>query len=333
MAQRWKVRSLAAAVTVLIALDGLAVMSIEDSRAAISGGTTAETAAAEGRKGERHLGQASDSEPVPGTTGDVQAAPDDAPRPTRAETPRPGSYTWRTRSEGVSTYSSTTKQEEGESEETYRYEVVAEPDRLRVRRHSDYQESQDGDFTMGGSSYSDQKWGPDGIYQLGGRVDSKGQSSDGHTEEWTNGCDWSPPVPELVYPLTEGTAWEWSSTCEQDMDRGNMTNRQTWTGTGQIEGWEAVEIGGERALAVRIRVSSQRVSQSEFRGQVPDGNQPDGVVFASETVSWFAPALGLEVRSESKTDVSRPDGDESDDFRSRRESTTELVSLHPRVGP
>lgn len=328
MAQRWKVLSLATAAAVLLALDGLALVSIDGSRPAGSGGTVGGMARAEERQGERPLGEGTDSEAVSGTTGDVQALPEGAPRPTSAETPRPGNYTWRTRSEGVSTYSSTTKQEENESEETYRYEVVPEPDRFRVRRHRDYQESQDGDFTTGGSSYSDQAWGPDGIYQLGGRVHSKGQSSDGHTEEWTNGCDWSPPVPELAYPLTQGTAWDWSSSCDDESDR-YVTSRQTWTGTARIAGWDTIEVGGERVLTVRIQSSSERVSQAEFRNQPPGGREPDGVVFRSETVTWFAPSFGLEVRSESKTEVSRPEGQKSDDFRSRRESTTELVSLHP----
>lgn len=337
MAERSKVWVLSAAIALLLGLDAVAVAVVEPVAGPHPAG---ESAASTPNAGD--ASSDSSSPTAPGAHPDAPAqgaqvspeggsqAGSTGTRLGSAALPRAGIYTWRYDGESVMTASSTTEAKETESEDSARYEVLPGPDGdRRVRRHSDYRESKDGDFTMGGSSYSDQAWRPEGVFDIGSRVHSKNTDSSGHSEERTSGCDWDPPIPTLVYPLAEGTEWTWSSTCVDEHDP-TMTSTQEWNGTARIEAWESVEIGGQRIEAVRVRYSDDRVIQTSFPNQPPGGFQPSGSRFQSEGLRWFAPSVGLVVRTDTTTVVSQQGGDPENGYEARTEGTSELVSIHPK---
>lgn len=330
--ERSKILGLAAVIALVLALDGWVLATAEPSEPA--GAALEEVGRAQSADAFLAGAVASvesptvdtDSEPRPVATDQPEGAPS---RPSVAALPRAGTYTWRGHGESASTYSSTTKQEGHDDEDIARYEVLpASAGDARVRRHNDYKESEEGGFTSGGSSFSEYAWRPEGVLSIGYRVQSKGTDSGGHTEQWANGCDWTPPMPEVLYPLAEGTTWSWVSTCTDEHDE-TVVLRQEWKGTARIEGWDAIQIGGEEVAAIRIRYSDERISQGEFRNQPPGGPQMDGFRIRSQGVRWFAPGAGLLVRSDTRTVTSRPEGNTSDDFEQRSHHTTELVSLIP----
>ena len=331
MAERSKVRGLATAIALLMAFNALVLVSAGDPVAlerqtgpegpvSRADDPAAETAAAEigAPDGDRAM-----------TASEAQAGL--ANRPTAANPPKPGNYTWRTHSESVNSASSTTQEEQSDSEETYRYELISEAaGDTRVRRHTDYREGKDGDFTLGGSSYSETAYRREGVFEIGHRSRQKNTDSTGHTEEREAGCDWDPPVAEILYPLSQGTTWEWKSTCRDEQSA--HTNTQTLEGSARIEGWENARVDGVDVLTVKFTYASTRQSESHFAGPAygPNGMR-SRVTFVSAGTQWFAPSLGLTVRSQNSTTTrgaSRLGGPE--DFDTRSDSTTLLVSTSPR---
>ena len=324
----------ALAIALVLGLDGWALITVDDghprsrpeSEVAVDQSPEAFLTADPPGAPEQTSGNP-DSEPRPAPAMDEPATNEG--QPSAAALPRPGTYTWRGRGESVSTFSSTTKHESHEDEHTARYEVLPGPDGdRRVRSHQDYQQSKDGDFTRGGSSYGEQAWRPEGVFNIGGRSHSKGTDSSGHSEEWTNGCDWTPPIPELTYPLAPGSTWSWASSCTDEND-DTVVLRQEVKGTARIEGWQSIEIDGVAVSAVRIHRTEERTTQSDFRNAPPGSGRPEGLHGRSVATQWFAPSAGLVVRSDTRTVLSRPDENRSDDFEQRSHHTSELVSLTP----
>ena len=246
----------------------------------------------------------------------------------RGQPPRPGTYRFRSQSEGYAGFSSSTTRFSGEQESSYRYEAATGgPGDSRVRKHSvDESPEDDGvDF----SGYEEYSWRGDGTFLLT-EVSEFRRSRDGQepTEERRE-CDWQPDVPVYRFPLQAGAEWSWESKCTRR--DGDSEETRTRTGTARVTGVREHAVGGREVLAWVIERQDVQMIHTRFNFPAPGGNESRESTsrFESNATDLFAPAVGLEVRSEGRQ-KSESDGF-SEDTRSSSDvtSTTELVSLDP----
>ena len=257
-----------------------------------------------------------ESTPPPPLTADLNSLPE---RPTP---PRPGAYTYRSKFDGQASAGTFTTQVNDEDEATLRYES-APPVDGETRDHEKAESSgSSGGFDFSGNADRERAWRSNGMFIT---ADSGGGGGGG--ESFSASCDWQPDVQELAFPLKQGAAWTWNSTCESRSE--NFDSNQSWRGEARVTGVQTASVGGREVRVLVIERKSERVIEFTMRR---DGRETKGKSTIQETTrQLYAPSVALTIRTDTDMKGSfespgQPGG--SGQFQGKAEQ--ELRSLDPK---
>ena len=337
MTQAAGIKILAALIALQVLVGGVALATVDDE-STLSAGTSTTTTAfggpsvpggtpvpggpgeqpapAPGQPGGPPAAGEAPPPPAPGPARDLNSLPD---RPTP---PRPGAYTYRTKFDGQFSASTFTTQVNEEEDQVLRYEsapaVSGEPhDREKAETSGG-----NASFNFSGNADKERAWRQNGMFVTAESGGGSGQDG----ESFNSSCDWQPDVQELEFPLQQGAAWSWNSTCESKSE--NFDIKQTWRGDARVTGVETATVGGREVRVLVIERRSERQGEFTMRR---DGRESRGKTTLQETTrQLYAPSVALSVRSDSDMKGSfesdQPGG--SGQFGGKYES--ELQSLDPR---
>ena len=336
MTQAVGIKVLAALIALQVGVGGVALATVEDKPGtAVGPSATSTTAvgsppapgdtAAPGAPGEQPApppGQPEGSPapggaaPPPGSTTDLNSLPE-RPSPTR-----PGSYTYRTKSNAQASAGTFTTQIDDDREVTFRYES-APPANGEQRDHEKTESSgSSGGFNFSGTGDRQRAWRTNGMFVT---TESGGGSSEGG-EEVTASCDWEPDIQELAFPLRQGASWSWDSTCESKSE--NFDSSQRWRGQARVTGVQTASVGGREVRVLVIERQSERTADSTYR---QDGREMKSKsVFQETTRQLFAPSVALTIRTDTDFKGSFEGSQPGASGRFEGKMETELRSLDPK---
>lgn len=143
------------------------------------------------------------------------------------------------------------------------------------------------------------RWAPSGVTRTA--MQFPGGEFPGAEDRPPRRCNLEPPLLTLPLPLEVGLTWESASAC------GEGERRTTEETSGRVARTERISVAGHEFDTFVIETSSGRGQRERFW-------------FVNKSTSWFAPELGMRVRSTSV-------GTETElDMEFHREMTTELLA-------
>lgn len=246
--------------------------------------------------------------------------------PAAGQPPRPGTYRFRSRTEGRSAFGSSTTIHSGEQEASYRYErVAASSAEVRMRKHNVDGSPKDDEVEFAG--YEEHAWRSGSALLLS--ETSTTRRSGREPEERRTDCDWSPDIPLYEFPLRAGTEWSWESSCTSPTDVGEST--RTRTGKARVTGTREHTVGGRATLTWVIEREEVQIIRNQGTFPGPDGPKDQELTsrIESRTTDLFAAAAGLDVRSEGTYKFENEGFDEDTGSSSDGTAETDLVSLDP----
>ena len=205
---------------------------------------------------------------------------------------------------------------------TLRYEAVPPANGETRDREKTESSGSSGGFDFSGNADRERSWRGDGMY-----ITSESGGGSGGGESFDSSCDWQPDVKELAFPLKQGAAWTWDSTCESRSE--NFDSKQSWRGEARVTGVQTASVGGREVRVLVIERKSERVVDFTMRRE---GRETKGKsTFQETTRQLYAPSLALTVRTDTDLKGSfespgQPGG--SGQFQGKME--TELQSLDPK---
>lgn len=335
------VRVLGALIALQVGVGGVAVATVEKPDRLATGGNTATsdtTVPGEAQVGpdgqpitDPNAAPAAPADgnppgeaPVPG-----QAAADRNSLPERPGPPRPGAYRYRTKGEGQASFGTFTTTFADEQETDTRFEAVAgaAPGEARDRERNESSGSS-GSMNFSGSAVRERSWRGDGMFVMSesSAGQAEGDEAEGG-EEFRADCDWQPDVKELAFPLREGAAWSWDSTCESKSENADTTQR--YTGQARVTGTRTATVAGRDLRVLVIERESARDVDSTFRR---DGREFENKAHFEETSTiLFAPSVSLPIRTDSKfKGTSESPQTPGQQGRFEGNSASELLSLDPK---
>lgn len=333
---------MAALIALQVGVGGVALATVEDAADTAAGGSGTTTTIA----GAATL---PDGTPAPGAPGAppegaAPGQPGGAPAPggavappaasadlnalpERPAPPRPGTYRFKSKSDGRASFGTYTTEFRGDEETETRYESVAPGPGGEVRdREAAEQSGSGGGFNFSGSGARERSWRADGMFVT---AESGGSSAGGDegSENFQAACDWQPDLIVLAFPLKEGTNWKWNTSCESKSE--NLDMKQRYSGSARVTGTRTASVGGREIKVIVIERQSVRDVETTFRRE---GQEYQGDTHVEETATLlFASSVALPVRTESKfkgTQSSAQAPGQQGKFEGT--SITELLSLDPK---
>lgn len=328
---------LAALIALQVGVGGVALATVEDADSTSSAGTSATTTTLGGvavaPEGTPIPGGPADpaAPPAPGqpgsTPGPGGAAPPPASSadlnalPERPTPPRPGSYTYRTKFDGQASAGTFTTQVKDEGETIFRYESAPAANGETRDREKTESSGSSGGFDFSGNADRERAWRPNGMF-----ITAESGGGSGGGESFNAACDWEPDVQDLAFPLKQGAAWAWNSSCESKSE--NFDQKQSWRGEARVTGVQTASVAGKEVRVLVIERKSERVMEFTSRR---DGRETKGKSTIQEiTRQLFAPSVALTVRTDTdmKGAIESPGAPGGGQFQGKMES--ELLSLDPK---
>lgn len=135
-----------------------------------------------------------------------------------------------------------------------------------------------------GERRSQVAWRTDGIYVRQTRTSNPEAT-----------CDWEPDFRLLALPLADGVTWSYSTTCETQLGPAPVTVKRE--GHFAVHGPVTVNVANAQIDTWEIRGTENQTVSGAFSGNSTD-----------ESVTYYSPAHGLEVRSTHTITGTSPQG-------------------------
>ena len=244
--------------------------------------------------------------------------------------PRPGTYRYRSESEGSLVFGTSSTDFKEEREFTTRYERAAAPSgEARLREVVQDEVDDEVDF----SGYTEYSWRKEGQLLLTD-VSVVRRSEDGKPpEDERRECNWEPDLPLLRLPLRPGAEWSWKSSCSNSRDDDGARSEETRSkeGSSKVTGTRQVAVAGQPMVGWVIETREIETSVYRFSFPGAGGPEPRETRSRSETVTTrvVVPHLGLSARSETDHKHEAEGFSEEGDSSSQGRSVSELLTPDP----